>query len=107
MINFRTRYQIKVETFSFNKNDQIYKYLIWISINTNVNIRNKTKLVEELSWYPSEITSTSAANYPRLQKLVPIKSWDIGLRPYDYMYSKHLIFIFMNIKEHIRTSQKQ
>ena len=60
---------------------------------------------EESRWYPYKITSTPAAYYHRLQNLVPNKSWDIGMRPYDYMYSKYLIFIFTNIKEHIRISQ--
>ena len=53
-----------------------------------------------------QITSTPAAYYPRLQNLVPNKSWDTGKRPYDYMYLKYLIFIFTNIKENIRISQK-
>ena len=35
-------------------------------MNTNVNIRNKTKLVEILKGYTYKITCTSAANYPIL-----------------------------------------
>ena len=50
--------------------------LIWIPININVNIRNKTKLVDSY-----QITSTPAAYYPRLQNLVPNNSWDTGMRP--------------------------
>ena len=68
---------------------------------------NKTKLVDLLRWYPYQITFTPAAYYPRLQNLVPNKSWDTGMGSYDYMCSKYLIFIFTNIKEHIkRISQK-
>ena len=81
--------------------------LIWIPTNINVNIRIKTQLVDYLRWYPYQITSTPAAYYPRLQNLVPNNSWVTGMRPYDYMYSKYLIFIFTNIKEHIKIiSQK-
>ena len=76
--------------------------LIWIPINTNVNIRNKTKLVDWLRWYPYQITFTPAAYYPRLQNLVPNHSWDTGMPPYDYMYSKYLIFKLTDIKEHIK-----
>ena len=43
-------------------------------MNINVNIRNKTKLVEILRGYTYKIIYTPAANYPRLQKLVPNKS---------------------------------
>ena len=77
-------------------------------ININVNIRNKAKLVDLLRWYPYQITSTPAAYYPRLQNLVPNISLDTDMRPYGYIYSIYFIFIFMNIKEHIkRISQKQ
>ena len=79
---------------------KIIKYtndLIWIPININVNIRNKTKLVDYLRWYPFQITSTPADYYPRLHNFVPNNSWDTGMRPYDYMYSKYLIFRFTNI----------
>ena len=40
----------------------IYKHLI-----------NKRKLVEKLRWYTYKITSTSVANYDKLQNLVPKK----------------------------------
>ena len=52
--------------------------IIWIFMNINVNKRNKTKLVEKLMWHTNKITSTPAANYPRLQDLVPNKCWDIA-----------------------------
>ena len=39
-------------------------------MNINVNIRNKTKLVEILRGYTYKIACTPAANYPRIQKLV-------------------------------------
>ena len=29
------------------------------------------------------------------------------MRPYDYMYSKYLIFIFTNIKEHIKKNKSK
>ena len=48
--------------------------LIRIPININLNIRNKTKLVDKLRWYLFQITSTPAAYYPRLQNLVPNNS---------------------------------
>ena len=81
--------------------------LIRIPINIDLNIRNKTKLVDWLRWYLFQITSTPAAYYPRLQNLVPNNSWDTGMWPYDYRYSKYLIFIYTNINEHIkRISQK-
>ena len=35
-------------------------------MNINVNIRNKNKLEEVLRGYTYKITSTLAANYPRL-----------------------------------------
>ena len=35
-------------------------------MSINVNIRNKTKLVELLRGYTYKITCTPAANYPRL-----------------------------------------
>ena len=35
-------------------------------MNINVNIRNKTKLVEMLRGYTYKITCTPAENYPRL-----------------------------------------
>ena len=35
-------------------------------MNTNVNIRNKTKLVKILRGYTYKITCNSAENYPRL-----------------------------------------
>ena len=43
-------------------------------MNINVNIRNKTKLVEKLRWYTYEINMTQADNYPILQNLVSHKS---------------------------------
>ena len=55
--------------------------LIQIPININLNIRNKTKLVDWLRWYLFQITSTPAAYFPRLQNLVPNNSWDTGLGP--------------------------
>ena len=45
-------------------------------------------------------TYMPAANYPRVPYLVPNISGDIGMRLYEYMYSKYLICIFTNIKEH-------
>ena len=35
-------------------------------MNINVNIKNKTKLVEIIRGYTYKITCTQAANYPRL-----------------------------------------
>ena len=75
-------------------------------MNINVNIRNKTILVDWVRWYPYQTTFTPAAYYPRLQNLVPNNSWDTGMRPYDYKYSKYLIFIFTNIKERIKNKSK-
>ena len=46
----------------------------------NVNITNKTKLVEILRGYTYKITCTQAATYPRLYKLVPNKSCDTAIR---------------------------
>ena len=43
-------------------------------MNINVDIRNKTKLVEKLRWYTYKIHATLADNYPILQNLVPNKS---------------------------------
>ena len=43
-------------------------------MNINVNIRNTTKLAELLRRYTYKSTYTPAANYPRLQKLVPNNS---------------------------------
>ena len=43
----------------------------------NVNIRNKTKLVEKLSGYTYKINMTLADNYPILQNLVSNESLDI------------------------------
>ena len=80
--------------------------LIGIPININVNIRNKTKLVDWLRWYPYQITFTPAAYNPRQQNLVPNDSGDTGMRPYDNMYSKYLIFIFTNIKGHKKNKSK-
>ena len=40
-------------------------------MNINVNVRNNRKFVVKLRWFTYKITCTSAANYPRLQKLVP------------------------------------
>ena len=48
--------------------------LIRIPVNIYLNIRNKTKLVDQLRWYLFQITSTPAAYYPRLQNLVPNNS---------------------------------
>ena len=43
-------------------------------MNINVNIRNKTKLVEKIMWYTYKINKTLADNCPILQNLVPNKS---------------------------------
>ena len=43
-------------------------------MNINVNIRNKTKLVEKLRWYTYTINTTLADNYPILQNMVSNKS---------------------------------
>ena len=43
-------------------------------MNINVNIRNRTKLVEKLRWYTYKIYVTLADKYPILQNLVPNKS---------------------------------
>ena len=43
-------------------------------MNINVNIRNKTKLVEKLRWYTYKITCMSTTNYHRLQNLAPSKN---------------------------------
>ena len=40
-------------------------------MNIYVNIRNKRKLVEKIRRYANKITCNQAANYFRLQKLVP------------------------------------
>ena len=45
-------------------------------MNNNVNIRNKTKLVEKLRWYTYKINTTLADNYPFLKNLVSNKSLD-------------------------------
>ena len=45
----------------------------------NVNIRNKTKLVEKLRWYTYKIIPTLADNHPILQNLVSNKSLDIAI----------------------------
>ena len=77
--------------------------LIWIFMNINVNIRNKRKLFEKLMWHTNKITSTPAANYPRLQDLVPKKM----LRHSQMIkYTNYLIWIFMSINENIRNKRK-
>ena len=43
-------------------------------MNINVNIRNKTKLVEKLRLYTYKINMTLADKYPVLQNLVSNKS---------------------------------
>ena len=43
-------------------------------MNINVNIRNKTKLVEKLSGHTYKINMTLTDNYPLLQNLVSNKS---------------------------------
>ena len=43
-------------------------------MNINVNIWNKTKLVEKLRWYTYKITTMLATNYNILQNLVPNQS---------------------------------
>ena len=43
-------------------------------MNINVNIRNKTNLVEKLRWYTYKINMAPAGNYPILQNLVSNKS---------------------------------
>ena len=43
-------------------------------MNINVNIRNKTKLVEKLRWYTYKSITMLADNYPILQNLVSNKS---------------------------------
>ena len=48
-------------------------------MNINVNIRNRTKLVEKLRWYTYKIYMTLADNYPILQNLVPNTSWDFAI----------------------------
>ena len=40
-------------------------------MNINVNISNRTKLVEKLRWYTYKIYMTLAENYSILQNLVP------------------------------------
>ena len=50
--------------------------LIQIFMNININIRNKTELIEKLRWYTYKINTTLADNYSILQNLVPNKSWD-------------------------------
>ena len=42
-------------------------------MNISVNISNKTYLVGKIRWYTYKITTTPAANYSRLQNLVPKK----------------------------------
>ena len=42
-------------------------------MNINVNISNRTKLVEKLRWYTYKIYMTLDENYPILQNLVPNK----------------------------------
>ena len=54
-------------------------YLIYIFMNINVNIRDKTKLVEKLRWHTYNINTTLADNYPILQNFVSNKSWDIAI----------------------------
>ena len=63
-LDYKSWYQIKVETLPFNQIIKYANYLILIFMNIYVNIRNKTKLVEILRGYTYKITS--AANYPRL-----------------------------------------
>ena len=48
-------------------------------MNINVNIRNKTKLVEILRGYTYKINMTLAENYSILQNLVSNKTWDIAI----------------------------
>ena len=43
-------------------------------MNINENIRNKRKMVEHLRGCTNNIIHISAANYSRLQKLVPNES---------------------------------
>ena len=43
-------------------------------MNINANIRNKTKLVEQLWWYTYKTNTTLADNYPILQNLVSNKN---------------------------------
>ena len=43
-------------------------------MNTNVNIRNKTKLVEKNRWYTYKINTTLADTHPIVQNLVSNKS---------------------------------
>ena len=43
-------------------------------MNINVNIRNKTKLVEKSRWYTYKINTTLADNYPILVTFVSKKS---------------------------------
>ena len=43
-------------------------------MNINVNIRNKTKLVEQLRWHNYKVNTTLADNYHILQNLVQNKS---------------------------------
>ena len=48
-------------------------------MNININIRNKTKLVEKIKVVYLQITKMLASNYPILENLVPNKSWDIAI----------------------------
>ena len=59
-------------------------------MNINENIRNKRKFVKKLRWYTYNITCTQAANYLRLQNLVPNKSWDTVIDQNDKMYNNLL-----------------
>ena len=69
-------------------------YLILIFMNININIRNKTKLVEKLRWYTCNIYTTLADNYPILQNLVPKK---VETQPFD---QNDKIYEFSNLNSH-------
>ena len=71
-------------------------FLIQIFMNVNVNIRNKTKLVEKLRRYTYKINSTLADNYPILQNLVSKKVETLPFDQNDKIYE----YYNLNIQEY-------
>ena len=70
-LDYQTCYQIRVETLHFNQIVWYANYLICIFMNSNENIRNKRKMLENLKGCTYNITHMSAANYSKLPNLVP------------------------------------
>ena len=58
-LDYKIWYQIKLRLCHFTKIIKYANYLIQVFMNINVNIRNKTKLVEILRGYTYKITCSS------------------------------------------------